>query len=550
MNLPTNVTSFPYFDWAKAALVSASRQLWVAFHSRNEGWLDGRQPLELQATLSDGTRFSGSWLPVLYNTTTTWITPRDSRMWTLHIHNYDKVQSAMVMGVAFNGVNVTAVPTLPLTLAPGQHLVLGLQPPSTGPTRGQVFTVTVFVDGHAVSHGGRTPEQRYPIETWPSSSDCPVQGVNAETYQQLTDNAIDTVFYAAGDFEAKCGRTLKDVINNNATVQHFWTDPAGLAGIDRLELVSTAFLADEADGQLDNSLRTLLATHQQVADAYPSVLTYQGGKTNRHNGAYAGITDIQGLDFYVASCAPTIIPVEVTLPFQGSYAYIRNARNNHMPLPAMTYSQLYSGCTAEGLLGWAYQANGNELAVELGYVLLSGAKGMTLFQTTSACIKAKAADWEGLLRDVFLSIAHPIVREVLRTGDIESLRCTSSDPGDPIKAIASLFEPIRNHEWILFVVVNTNANGYSNLLCHVDAKKHWVIQDHTIVALTFDLSAPDISLTSIQLDNLQEVVGGKLLPRPQQLDPVLNGSTLTLRNVGLTGAAPVRFFLLPYKQVS
>ncbi len=32
-----------------------------------------------------------------------------------------------------------------------------------------------------------------------------------------------------------------------------------------------------------------------------------------------------------------------TLPLEASYAYIRNARNNHMPLPAMTYSQLYGG---------------------------------------------------------------------------------------------------------------------------------------------------------------------------------------------------------------
>ncbi len=55
---------------------------------------------------------------------------------------------------------------------------------------------------------------------------------------------------------------------------------------------------------------------------------------------------------------------------------------------------------------------------------------------------------------VFLPrIASPIVREVLRSGDIQSFAFTSSDHGDPIASISSLTEVIRNHEYILIVVV-------------------------------------------------------------------------------------------------
>ena len=144
----------------------------------------------------------------------------------------------------------------------------------------------------------------------------------------------------------------------------------------------------------------------------------------------------QGLDFYVAGCAPTIIDVTnvrccwwcglgwsqalpaaarascchviflsvlQTLPLQASFAYVRNARNNHMPLPAMTYSQLYGGkgsliCSAQqadaasldcGPLwsslpfctGWNAEPHGNELAIQIASVFLSGAKGPTLFQS-------------------------------------------------------------------------------------------------------------------------------------------------------------------------
>ena len=51
----------------------------------------------------------------------------------------------------------------------------------------------------------------------------------------------------------------------------------------------------------------------------------------------------QGMDFYVAACAPTIVTVIATLPIQGSYAYIKNARDNHAPLPAVTYRCLTYG---------------------------------------------------------------------------------------------------------------------------------------------------------------------------------------------------------------
>jgi hypothetical protein len=41
-------------------------------------------------------------------------------------------------------------------------------------------------------------------------------------------------------------------------------------------------------------MQALSQTSNQMNAQYPSVLTYQGGKTNRYDGAYAGITDWRG----------------------------------------------------------------------------------------------------------------------------------------------------------------------------------------------------------------------------------------------------------------
>ncbi len=57
-------------------------------------------------------------------------------------------------------------------------------------------------------------------------------------------------------------------------------------------------------------------------------------------------------------------------------------------------------------------------------------------------------------------IANPTVREVLRSGDIQSFAFSSSDHGDPIASISSLTEVIRNHEYILIVVVSVDGAAW------------------------------------------------------------------------------------------
>ena len=143
-----------------------------------------------------------------------------------------------------------------------------------------------------------------------------------------------------------------------------------------------------------------------------------------------------------------------------------------------------------------------------------------------------------------MNIANPTVREVLRTGDVDGLPLVSSDTGNPYFSISSLSTVIRSQSYLLFVLLNTDASGYNNLLCHVFVSDHWKFKDHTIASLQATLT-PDVQVTAADVSAAREVVNGELVPLVD-VNPELSGTTLTFTNVALTGANPLRLVLIPY----
>merc|ERR1711862_624352 len=101
-----------------------------------------------------------------------------------------------------------------------------------------------------------------------------------------------------------------------------------------------------------------------------------------------------------------MLAVDHTLPLQYPYYYLRNARDNHAPLPFWGYSQLYSDA-------WSYQANINEVLTQVAQVVLSGSKAIMFFQ---ANVKDIGEHKKEKLRSVLGSIRQ--VSEIIRTGDI------------------------------------------------------------------------------------------------------------------------------------
>lgn len=262
LNLPSG-TNFSSVDWAKTLLEPTTGQLWISLHSQNRAWLDtpGAQ-LQVVATDSSGKAVAGAWTPTLAPVFFTWATPtgpQPGAPWVVHLQS-NSSQPLNITELSFDGVPMAGTrPALPVVLAPNSHLVLLLTPP--GPkARGAGFTLAATLStGQVVANGGRVPEARFPIEAWPSSVDCPTPFANTSSWQHISSHGIDTVFYAAGNYQKNCGGSIADTANKagaaNLSTYFLWTDPDGMTGITEAgrSHVSAIFLADEVGEKGDIS---------------------------------------------------------------------------------------------------------------------------------------------------------------------------------------------------------------------------------------------------------------------------------------------------------
>ena len=147
-------------------------------------------------------------------------------------------------------------------------------------------------------------------------------------------------------------------------------------------------------------------------------------------------------------------------------------------------------------------------------VVLSGSKGLMFFETEALMIAQKDTT---LIAQTVHSIR--TVAETIRLGDIGAVGFTVSSQLNEQVMVETILRPATGPSsaaQLLVAVVNTDASGYSNLLCHVDVNKHWTFKKHTIARLALHLgSAPQLA----GLSNWREAVGDKLVP--------LTGATVT-----------------------
>ena len=91
----------------------------------------------------------------------------------------------------------------------------------------------------------------------------------------------------------------------------------------------------------------------------------------------------------------------------------------------------------------------------------------------------------------------------------------------------------------MLAVVSTNAEGYSNMLCHVGTSKHWKFKDHTIQTLSLDVTAaPGVA----KLTNWQEATENGLVPLS---DVAVRGEAgqVVLSGISLESKITTRFFV-------
>merc|ERR1712190_338545 len=89
-------------------------------------------------------------------------------------------------------------------------------------------------------------------------------------------------------------------------------------------------------------------------------------------------------------------------------------------------------------------------------------------------------------------------------------------------------------------MVNTDASGYSNLLCQTAVlSQHWSFKKHTLAKMTLDLSsAPGVK----SVNNWQEVVNGKL-QAPSGVSIAGSSGTVTLSSIALDNQVTARIFV-------
>eukprot|EP00041_Stephanoeca_diplocostata_P025736 m.681277 g.681277 ORF g.681277 m.681277 type:complete len:652 (-) comp22811_c2_seq15:341-2296(-) len=521
-----------YLDWLRAHMDSRNNDLWISFHTRNTQWIDRGAT---NVTFLVDVQMQSGATPVVAFKVNAGAAPSTSADLThvafreqgsvavMHFHCRSN-QACTLQAIRFSGdtvnVSVTSIP-------PEGHVVI-THPLTRAVAVGDVWTAVVNGrDGF----GGRVIVQRFSIEAWPSSSDCPFFGVNDTTAKTLQQVSIDSVFYDGANFQGKCDRNLSTIVDQLNGSFHVFTDTATAAQVSlagRSSSIDALLLGDEVDGDVDAShLRGSYSRAMAAMRAVPDVATYQGSKTNRNVGAFAGICDIQGSDAYMAACAPTMLAVDHKLPLLYPYQYLRNARDNTVPLPFWGYAQLYSHA-------WSYQAHAEEIAHQIGQTVMSGSKSLMLFQSEQNLFDAAGKDELAVVAGTLKTVR--ALGELLRIGDIGGMGWTL---GDTVHDVA--VEVIRSPEQMVVVVMNTDASGYSNLLCHIDVDRHWDFHSNTVDTLSLQLaSAPDVS----SVGNWTEVVDGSTVPLRDATVTSANG-VVTVHNIKLSTVpfASVRYFV-------
>lgn len=163
---------------------------------------------------------------------------------------------------------------------------------------------------------------------------------------------------------------------------------------------------------------------------------------------------------------------------------------------------------------------------------LAGSKALMLFQSNEALFEAHDSKRVG---EAIKSVQ--AVSDVLTTGSVTGLSYELSEPNNA----AVMVGVVRNPEKIAVIVTNTDAYGYSNLVCHVDLDRHWNFRPHTLESLTLQLAS---AVGVNTLTNWQEVVDGVV-------GPVRSGISISndtehreviLSNVELDSEFPLRIF--------
>lgn len=522
--------------------VTAGEPVWVAFHSRSAEWdVPGASASVVVQTTGgnavDATFFARrTAVPLTYVTTTA-----DLTSFVIHVKNTD-TEAHTVSRLLVNGRDVTDVAYLPTATIGPMTSVMWLVPSCTAIEPGSPWTVVVeYADAETAVGVGRVVRPFFPIEAWPNSSECPLPGGDEANHSSMRDAGIDTFFMYIG--HDSCGYDPVEMVNVTAPATEGLNilvaddllgqpDPGSI--ITDTTGVAAFMTGDESDGELyeDGYPKAELKARdaRELWSLYPDVPVYNGAKTNGHVGTFAGMADIQGIDLYVAACAPHITVWGNHPPIRGAHDYLLNTRNNHMPLTTWMYAQgLAPGWNqSDGAIH--VQPDPQEILVQAMSVVAAGGKGLMWFQVNQDEAAYRPERWEAISQSSWMIRG---VREYLREGDLTGMLTVSPD------TIANM---IRSREALVVPVINISvASSVTDIKCLGSLTSealtpHWILADHT----------PDVAVTvpeDFGVADIFEVNLDRTVSDPSFTTTVA-GRTITMGAIPLSNAVPVRLVVL------
>jgi hypothetical protein len=542
----------PELDWYHVwpDPVVEGQPVWVAFHSREAKW-DEQAEGRVAVQTADGPALDDTFPVVITDVPLTWVsTTDDGTELLVHLHNNGS-EPVTVERLWVNGADAVAQDTVcgDLLVRPGQSTLLTVEL-CTAPELGSAWTVVAEYDTGAPAVGvGRTVRAFFPIEAWPTGDECaqPDGADGTEAFVRHLESGIDTFYYYWGGGGGDCGLPTPEVVNSvlpslsepvYALVgDDFLRRPNPETAITDTSRVAGFLTGDESDGELLLEDGTP-APEEKARDArrlwsmYPDLPVYNGGKTNGHVGAFAGMTDIQGMDLYVAGCAPHITFDPQHPPLRGAYDYLRNTRQNHMPQPTWLYAQgLHSGWNrSAGDTVIRRQPNPAEVWVQALSVIAAGGKGLMWFQTQLSEADAVPESWDAMTDANQL---FRVLRTLVREGDPTGMATSTGDV---------IVEAIRSRDAIVVPVINLAYTAapsdelcYLSLLPGFDVPE-WILAEQSIaVNVTVPSDLAFVEAFELTLDGTVADAAWSATPE---------GRVVRLHDIDLSDARPGAVYVL------
>ena len=501
-----NPTDTPPFEWVHVwpQEAKAGEPIWINFHSRDAKW-DQISSASLQVKTDQGLAVSGEFEPIQSPAQLTYVTTTDDYSTLLiHLQNTDTV-AHQVRKLWVNGVEVGFIENTPgkdADLLPTRKLrpesrTLWEVPLPQPTTPGEAWTVVVEYEAAPPTVGtGRIIPEFFPVMAWNNTSERPFPSGKRKNYRTIKRAGIDTIFVNNGTCEdAACdpytliNDELANLRNFGALVnygpfivpeQNFpdFTDTSGIVAVMTGD-ESDDTIYDDDTGIPIPAIKARDSLHSWLR--YPELPTFNGGKTNKLIGSFAGMTDIQGMDFYTAAGAPHITAFGQHPPLRATFDYLRNARNNHMPLTTWMYTQgLSPAWNRTPLFGsdrFSAQPDPQEIMAQAMMAIAAGAKGLAWFQVNQKEADKAPERWQAIA-DV-----NSIVRAVrpwLREGDVTEASTSDSQ---------TLVEMIHSPDALIVPIISLDTTDEPTDLGVLFAQS-----ERTLPRWIFDDSEPDITV--------------------------------------------------------